>query len=87
MTQQYSALFDVADQFIELANKLSEEDQSGTVGAAIRYAAARYNSFEAAVGHGSEMANERDSLIDSFSDDYRKMLEVNIDDYIQKTVN
>ena len=77
----YNELFEAADQFIELANRLSQEDSSGTVGAAIRYAAARYNAFEASMS-GKDIATEKQQLLDSFGNDYRQMLSHNLDEHI-----
>ncbi len=78
----YQPLFEAADQFIQLANKLAQEDNSGTVGAALRYAAARYNAFEASLD-SANLSTNKGQLLDDFSNDYRQMLSVNINQYTE----
>ena len=53
-------LFEMADEFINVANRLVELDKKeiGDVGAAIRYAAARFNAHEAAY-KAKDLAAER----------------------------
>ena len=48
------------------------------------YATARFNSWLTAnrFNDGAEMARSRQENIDYFLDEYRKMLEENMDDYI-----
>jgi len=43
------AVYDYADKFIALANEMAKSDNSGAVGVAFRYAAARYCAFEASL--------------------------------------
>lgn len=43
------AMYDMADKFIDLANEISKSESYGTIGVAIRYAAARYSAFEASM--------------------------------------
>lgn len=78
-----ATIFELADQFIALANKLSAQEQDvGRVGSAMRFAAARFNAFEASV-KSADLAAEKDSAIEWFSGDYREMLNDNIEDHIR----
>ena len=76
------SMYDLANQFIDLANQMTEKDRSGIVGTAIRYAAARYNAFEAS-HQGDELTEEREQIIENFTEDFRKMVTINIDQYIE----
>lgn len=80
----YEPLFKTADQFIELANRLTKEDPSGVVGAALRYAAARYNAFEASL-NTRDLKADKAQLLDTISNDYRQMLSHNIDEHISRS--
>ena len=77
-------IFDMADQFIEVANRLVLEQgqKLGRVGAAIRYAAARFNAHEASYKSDDLEADKEDAL-SWFTDQYRKMLIENIDEHIE----
>ncbi len=81
--EEEPSMYDLADQFINLANKMVKQDQSGNVGIAIRYAAARYNVFEASL-HCDDLAKEKEAIIDRYTADYRKMMDINIDQHIQR---
>lgn len=74
-----------ADGHIQLANKhLDEQKSSEMVNSSFLYAAARFNAWISAAGLTSqaEMALKREELIGYFTDQYRAMLEENLDDYI-----
>ncbi len=75
-------LYTTADKFINLANELSQKDTSGTVGSALRYAAARYSSFEASMV-SKDMAAEKEAIKEALLKDYALMLDSNLDTYIQ----
>ncbi len=81
--KQETPFFEVADQFIDLANKLAQTEGSANVGTALRYAAARYNTFEASLST-SELAKDEAKITDMLCDDFREMLRVNMQDYIQR---
>jgi hypothetical protein len=72
-----------ADKFINLANELSKTDESGGVGVAIRYAAARYSAFESSVRAGN-LADDKEKQLQLFTNDFNKMLQINIEDYINR---
>jgi len=76
----YQPLFEAADQFIALANRLAKEDGSGAVGAALRFAAARYSAFEAS-NASADLSATRQQTAQAVAEDFRKMLEHNLDDY------
>lgn len=75
------SMYDLANQFIDLANQMTEQDRSGNVGTAIRFAASRFNAFEAS-HQTDDLAKDREEIIENFSSDFRKMMEVNVNQYI-----
>lgn len=80
--QKETTIFELADQFIALANELSGQEQDvGKVGTALRFAAARFNAFEASI-KSSDLAAEKDNALEWFSKEYRDMLNDNLDDHI-----
>jgi hypothetical protein len=74
-------MYDLANEFINLANQMAEKDRSGNVGTAIRFAASRFNAFEAS-HQTDDLAKDREEIIENFSSDFRKMMEVNVNQYI-----
>ncbi|GIU47556.1 DUF3144 domain-containing protein [Shewanella algidipiscicola] len=80
--QKETTIFELADQFIALANELSGQEQDvGKVGTALRFAAARFNAFEASI-KSSDLAAEKNNALEWFSKEYRDMLNDNLDDHI-----
>ena len=79
-------MYDLANKYIDLANELSQTDQSGNVGVALRYAAARYSAFEASV-HTTDLVADKEQVIEMYLEDYRRMLSDNIDDYLKQLSN
>jgi len=75
--------FEIADKYINLANDLAKTEGTANTGTALRYAAARYNSFEASLA-SPDLAGEKDKLIDMLCDDFREMLKANMDDYVSR---
>lgn len=84
MSQDFDpqAVYAVADKFIALANELAQDDNSGVVGMGIRYAAARYNAFESSL-MTQDLTADKEKMLEMFSDDFRKMMNENLDDYIR----
>jgi len=81
--QSATTIYKLADQFIALANQLSQtENDIGKVGTALRYAAARYNAFEAAI-KSSDLAAEKDNALAWFSNEFKEMLNENLEDHIK----
>ena len=76
------AMYDIADKFINLANEISKSDKSGNVGAAIRFAAARYCAYEASM-RTNNLAEDKDEQLQLFADEFTRMLKVNLEDYIK----
>ena len=74
-------ILEMADKFITLGNDLIRSQDLGTVGAAFRYAAARFAAFEAHQKTQS-LASDKAGALEWFSTEYRKMLLENLDDYI-----
>lgn len=82
MSENANSLFELADKFIALANELTAaEGDVGKVGTALRFAAARFNAFEAAI-KSADLENEKANALKWFSDDYQDMLNDNLDDHI-----
>ncbi|RTR40015.1 DUF3144 domain-containing protein [Shewanella canadensis] len=78
-----TTIFQLADQFIALANELSGKEQDvSKVGTALRFAASRFNAFEAAI-KSSDLAAEKDAALEWFSKEYKDMLNDNLEDHIK----
>jgi hypothetical protein len=75
------AMYDYADKFINIANEMAKLDNSGAVGVALRFAAARYCAFEASL-QTNKLIEERSKHLRHYSDVFNKMLQRNLDDYI-----
>lgn len=74
-----------ADAHIDLSNKqISDDTGHGKVSASMMYAAARFNAWVSATGwrNGQDMAASKQETIDYFLAEYRKMLDENLQDYI-----
>jgi hypothetical protein len=77
------SLYQLADEFIHQANELASSGDQSTVGMAIRYAAARYNIFEATTA-GYDLNKDREKIMEMLINDYRRMLAENMDDYAKQ---
>ncbi|MEC4725014.1 DUF3144 domain-containing protein [Shewanella sp. D64] len=78
-----TTIFQLADQFIALANELSATEQDvSKVGTALRFAASRFNAFEAAL-KSADLAAEKDNALEWFVNEYKGMLSDNLDDHIK----
>src|SRR5690242_17813767 len=82
-TQPDKEFWDIADQFIALANQRCDTVSPGKVSAAILYAAARFNSFIAASHsqHKQQFIDELDETAAYFVSQFEKMLRENLTDY------
>ena len=81
-----SRFYDRADAHIHLSNDQIDEDATkGKVSASMMHATARFNAWVSATGwhNGEEMNTSREETIEYFVSEYRKMLEENIDDYVE----
>ncbi len=77
--------YERADAHIRLSNdQLSAEEGRGKVSASMMYATARFNAWVSACGFSSaeQMAGAREETVAYFVEQYRLMLEENLDDYI-----
>lgn len=75
-----------ADAHIHLSNdQLAGVDSKGKVSASMLYGTARFNAWLSALGFssGEQMAAAREETLAYFSEQYRLMLEENLDDYIE----
>ncbi len=79
--ESIKALYDTADKFINLANELNQKDPSGTVGSALRFAAARFSAFEAST-IAQDLEAEKEAVKEALLKDYTLMIESNLDAYI-----
>jgi hypothetical protein len=77
--------WDRADEVIAVANEQVKNSTIGKVSSSLLYAAARFNSFNVANSADSieEMKKDKEEAIKYFSEQYKKMLEENLDDYIE----
>lgn len=78
--------YERADAHIHLSNsQISEEIGCGKVSSSMMYSVARFNTWNSACGYESaeEMAADREGILDYYVTEYRKMLEENIDDYVE----
>jgi hypothetical protein len=78
--------YDRADAHIHLSNdQLAGVDSRGKVSASMLYGTARFNAWLSALGFssGEQMAAAREETLAYFSEQYRLMLEENLDDYIE----
>ncbi len=78
--------YERADAHIHLSNdQINEKATLGKVSASNMYATARFNSWVSACGfnNAEEMESAKQETLDYFVAQYRKMLEENLDDYIE----
>ena len=76
--------FDRADAHIHLSNSQLAGIDPGKVSASMMYATARFNAYVSWIGfrNAADMAEQRDETVRYFTEQYRLMLEENLDDYI-----
>ena len=74
-----------ADKVIALANEQVKGSTIGKVSSSLLYAAARFASFNVASSatDAEEMKKDKEEAIKYFTEQYRKMLIENLDDYIE----
>ena len=77
--------FERADAYITLANDQASSVSRGKVSASMMFATARFNAWVSASGTDSaeELASVKDEALQYFLSEYRKMLEENLDEYIE----
>ena len=76
--------FTVVNEFLELTNRQSQTQGLKRISMASLYATARFNSWVSACGfhNAADMKAAREETIEYFIDQYRLMLQENLDDYI-----
>lgn len=81
--------FSRADAHIRLSNEQLGEANRSQVSASMLFATSRFNAWLIAGGakSGKEMSESRDDMIKYFTEQYRLMLEENINDYIKNYDN
>lgn len=90
MSERDKGFFDRADAYIKLANTQMEKGiQAGEVSPSFMYGLARYSAWFTASGwtNDKDMADARDETVEFFVNEFRRMLELNMDDYIQNFDN
>ncbi len=77
--------FERADAYITLANEQAADATRGKVSASMMFATARFNAWVSASGteSGEELASVKEEALEYFVTEYRKMLEENLDEYIE----
>lgn len=65
------------DQFIDLANRLASDGNTGNASAAILFAAGRYNAFNFLANGGTEQ--DQAAAIEFYVEEYRKALVSNLE--------
>ena len=76
--------YERADAHINLSNEQLKKTTRGKVSSSMMYGVARFNAWVAACGWKSaaEMQEAKAQTLAYFVDDYRKMLDENLQDYI-----
>jgi hypothetical protein len=90
MNEVDDKFYDRADAHIHLSNdQISKEIGTGKVSASMMFATARFNAYLSAKGYDSaaDFSGEKSIVMKYFVDEYTKMLEENIDDYIESFDN
>lgn len=74
-----------ADQVIALANQQCEHNTGNEVATSLLYAAARFNAFlvSSRMNDAAKMAQEKDDAVAFFTEQYKRMLTDNFNDYIK----
>jgi hypothetical protein len=78
------AFYERADAHIHLSNDQMGDVTRGKVSASMLYGTSRFNAWVSACGFdsGADMAEKKEETIKYFVEEYAKMLEENLDDYI-----
>jgi hypothetical protein len=84
MTEIDDKFFERADEHINLSNQQVKNVSMGKVSASMMYSAARFNAWVSAFGwnNGKEMAEAKEETLDYFVEQYKKMLQENLEEYI-----
>lgn len=82
-TETDKDFYDRADAHIHIANEQIEKTSRGKVSASMMYATARFNSWISAckAESGEDLLEGKPQIIEYFVEQYRTMLNENLDDY------
>lgn len=85
MSEVDENFYDRADAHIHLSNNQLATISRGKVSASMMYSVARFNAWVSACGHKSpeDMRSAKSETLNYFVDEFRKMLDDNLEDYIQ----
>lgn len=77
--------WNLVEEFIELANKRTEECEMGDVSSALMYAAARYSAFYLACASESrkDLKADKDDAISRFTGEFKRQFAESTEDYIE----
>jgi hypothetical protein len=77
--------FERADAYITIANEQAANVGRGKVSASLMFATARFNAWVSASGTESseELASVKEEALEYFLNEYRQMLEENLNEYIE----
>jgi len=83
-TKDDPTFFERADSFIPLTNEHCSTIGRGKVSASLLYGSARFQAWNAAcwADDAEDMKAKRAETVEYFVEQYKKMLEENLDDYI-----
>ena len=82
MSAEEQKVFQLIEQFLDLANEAAEESGPDLVNSALLQAAARYNAFIVAA-NSDDLRDEKPSAISYLVTRYKEMLDDNLDDFIE----
>ena len=73
----------IADSFIDIANRHTDDADRGIVSSAFLYGASRFSAFVVAANSKSldRYEADRETAIEYFTSEFKRMLEENLDDY------
>ncbi|MBY6188452.1 DUF3144 domain-containing protein [Marinobacter hydrocarbonoclasticus] len=87
MSDNSNDFFNRANDLIQMANKQNQDKEvkTGEVSASFMYALARYNAWFGSTSFQSQeqMKSKKQEMLDYYVEEYKKMLENNLDDYIE----
>jgi hypothetical protein len=85
MAEVDEGFFERADEHIHLSNDQMSKVSMGKVSASMMYSVARFNAYVSALGwtDRQEMKKGKLDTLDYYVREYKKMLEENLDDYIE----
>ena len=84
MTKVDDNFYDRADEHIHLSNEQLKTTDQGKVSTSMMFSVARFNAWISATGYQSQdqMRQAKQEMLDYFVTEYKKMLDENLDDYI-----